>query len=86
MTQLLSFMRHRIDRSKDHGGLMTRLFLLLAIGVIFLVAHGLAFFLFLKRHLWVSSELASAILILLVLKHVGLLSSFYAFFRRQVRK
>jgi hypothetical protein len=57
---------------------------LVALGIILLSAHGLVFYF--VRHLALSATIASGILVLAVIKHVGTFSSLYALLRRRARK
>ncbi|HEY1213220.1 MAG TPA: hypothetical protein VGE93_06275 [Bryobacteraceae bacterium] len=48
--------------------------------ILLLVAHGLGFYFL--RHLALSATLASGLIVLAVVKHLGMLSSLYAMRRR----
>jgi hypothetical protein len=57
---------------------------LVAVVVALLAAHGLAFYFL--RHLALSATVASGLIALIVLKHLGMFSSLYALIRRRTRR
>jgi hypothetical protein len=64
--------------------LSTRPWPLVAAVVVLLAAHGLAFYFF--RHLALSATLASGLIILIFVKHLGMFGPLYALIRRQFAK
>lgn len=52
--------------------------------VILLAAHGLVFYFL--QHLALSAAVASGLIVLIVVKHLGMFSSLYAILRKRFRK
>jgi hypothetical protein len=68
---------------KRPSGLFARPWALALAGVILLAAHGLAFYFL--RHLALSATVVSGVIILVVIKHLGLLGSSIGLLRRRFR-
>ena len=66
---------------KIFSRLAARPLTLVAVAVIFVAAHGLAFYFL--RHLALSATVASGVIILIVLKHLGIFGSLYALIQRR---
>jgi hypothetical protein len=64
--------------------LFARPWTLVALVAILIAAHGLAFYFL--RHLALSATLASGLVILIVVKHLGMFSSLYAVLRKRLQK
>jgi hypothetical protein len=69
---------------KIPSSLSARPWFLVAVIVVLIAAHGLAFYFL--RHLALSATLASGLVILIVVKHLGMFSSFYAVLRKRLQK
>jgi hypothetical protein len=70
--------------SKILSRLSARPWVFVAAIVILLAAHGLVFYFL--RHLALSATVASGLIILIVVKHLGMFSSLYAIVRKRSRK
>lgn len=70
--------------SKILSRLSARPWILVAAIVVLIAAHGLVFYLL--RHLLLSATLASGLIILIVIKHLGMFSSLYAVLRKRLRR
>lgn len=69
---------------KVHGRLLTRS-LLLSLGVVVLVAgHGIILY-YVSSHMALSAAALSGVVILVIIKHLGLLRPLYALLRRRSR-
>ncbi len=70
---------------RGHGHLRARAWML-AVGAIILIAgHGVILYYF-SSHVALSAAVMSAVIILVVIKHLGLLGSVYALLRRRPRR
>jgi uncharacterized membrane protein len=69
---------------KRHGRLFTRPWIVLAAVVVLLAGHVVLYQVL--RHTVLSAALVSSLVILVVIKHLGLLSPLYALFRRRTRQ
>jgi hypothetical protein len=69
---------------KGPSRLYSRHWAVAVVGVILIAAHGLAFYFL--QHLALSTTVVSGVIILVVIKHLGLLGSSVAFFRRRFRR
>ena len=68
-----------------HGRLRARAWMLM-VGVITLIAaHGVILYYF-SSHMALSAAVVSGVIILVVIKHLGLLGPVYALFRRRARR
>ena len=68
-----------------HGRLRARAWMLM-VGVITLIAaHGVILHYF-SSHMVLSAAVVSGVIILVVIKHLGLLAPVYALFRRRARR
>jgi hypothetical protein len=70
--------------SKIFSRLFARPWTLIAVAVVLIAAHGLAFYLL--RYLALSATLASGLIILILVKHLGMFSSLYAVLRKRLQK
>ena len=70
---------------KRHGRLRARAWMLMA-GVVILVAgHGVSLY-YVSSHVALSAAVVSGVIILVVIKHLGLLGPVSALFRRRARR
>ena len=70
---------------RRHSPLRARAWML-AVGVIILIAgHGIILYYF-ASHVTLSTAVVSGVIILVVLKHLGVLGPLYALFRRRARR
>jgi len=74
-----------VEAMTRHGRLRARAWMLM-VGVITLIAaHGVILYYF-SSHLALSAAVVSGMIILVVIKHLGLLGPVYALFRRRARR
>lgn len=77
--------RESTDGSPEKtSSLSARPWTLVAVVVVLIAAHGFAFYFL--RHLALSVTLASGLIILIVVKHLGMFSSVYAVLRKRLQK
>jgi hypothetical protein len=69
---------------KEHSRMLTRPWILLVAGVVLIVAHALVLR-FALPHKALSAAVVAGVMILVLIKHLGLLSSVYTLFRRRSR-
>ena len=70
---------------RGHSRLRARAWML-AVGVIILIAgHGIILYYF-SSHMALSAAVVSGVIILVVIKHLGLLGTVYPLFRRRARR
>jgi len=70
---------------KGHGGPLTRMWILPASVILLIAAHALVLR-YASSHAAVSAAVLSGVIVLAVIKHLGLLGSLYAVFRRRTRR
>jgi membrane protein YdbS with pleckstrin-like domain len=74
-----------VEAMKRHGRLRARAWMLMA-GVVILVAgHGVILY-YVSSHVALSAAVVSGVIILVVIKHLGLLGPVSALFRRRARR
>src|ERR1700687_4289611 len=74
----------RFDSMKEHSRPLTRT-LMLSAGVVVLIAgHGIILY-YVSAHAALSAAVVSGVIILVVIKHLGLLGPLYALLRRRSR-
>ena len=95
MTCTLFLRRSRAVRDRSHGDQSTdpmkrrslqlrRTWMLVAIAVFLVAGHGIILYYF-SSHLALSAAVASGVIVVVVIKHVGLLGSLYGRLRRRFR-
>ena len=67
---------------RAHGRLRARAWMLPLAVIILIAGHGIILYYF-SSHVALSTAVASAVIILVLIKHLGLLGSAYALFRRR---
>ena len=70
---------------KGHPLSRRRMWVVSVLALILLAGHGLILY-YASSHLALSAGLASGVILLIVIKHLGLLGSAYAFLRRRWRR
>ena len=68
-----------------HSRLRARAWMLVAGAIILIAAHGVILYYF-SSHMALSAAVVSGVIILVVIKHLGLLAPAYALFRRRARR
>jgi hypothetical protein len=69
---------------KGHSGLLSRPWMLPVAVVALIAGHVIVYYTL--RHTVLSAAVVSGVIILVAIKHLGLLSPFYSWFRRSRRK
>jgi hypothetical protein len=79
-------MRHVTQQpSRGHGRLLTRTWLLPVLAVILIPGHGIVLY-YASSHLALSTTIASGLMLLVVIRHLGGLGPLYALLRRRFRR
>jgi hypothetical protein len=73
------------DSMKGHPRSRRRVWLLTALGVMLLAGHGVILY-YASSHLALSAGLVSGVILLIVIKHLGLLGPTYAVLRSRWRR
>jgi len=75
----------RTEAMKGHSRLRGRAWLLLVGVIILIVGHGIVLY-YVSSHVALSAAVVLGVIILVVIKHLGLLGPLYALFRRSARR
>lgn len=67
---------------RGHGLLRGRIWMLLATAVVLVAGHGVILYYF-SAHLTLSSAVVAGVIVVVVIKHVGLLGLLYGLLRRR---
>jgi membrane protein YdbS with pleckstrin-like domain len=74
----------RIESMKTHSRLLTRSLVLSVAVVVFIAGHGIILY-YVSSHTALRAAVLSGVIILVVIKHLGMLGPLYALFRRRSR-
>ena len=78
-------LRQGVEPVNLHNRLTAHPWVLPALGIILLSAHGLVFY-FVRHHLTLSATILSGVAVIVVIKHLGAFSYLYALLRKRTRK